>query len=65
MKSEVSNSQLEICLFLRPFEAVIIVIPVTEIFGESGKVISHPAGLGKATLQKMHRRGVFMFVTLI
>lgn len=65
VKPGVSNSRLEICLFLGPLEAGVIVIPVTEIFGESSKVTSHPAGLGKAALQKTHRRGVFIFVTLI
>lgn len=63
MKPSVSNSQLEICLFLRPAEAVLTDIPVTEILGANREVIS--AGLGKATLQKMHRRGVFVFVALM
>lgn len=63
MKPGSSNSQLEICLFLRPVESVLTDIPVTEILGENSKVI--PAGLGKGTLQKMHRGGAFIFVTLI
>lgn len=63
MKPGGSNSQLEICLFLRPAEAVLTDSPVTEILGANSEVISD--GLGKATLQKKHRGGVFTFVALM
>lgn len=65
MKPGASHSQFEICLPVGPLEAVITVIPITEILGESSKVMSHPAWLRKGTLREMHQRGVFIFVTLI